>query len=58
MFSYSQVRQKVTEWMGVEVIMNMMYPNSCIAYTGPFKETCWDKFRYEISNGKVKVPAQ
>ena len=67
MLFYEQINKKVAEWSSVQPIVHDMCPNSCMAYTGPFTQldNCakcelshWDPFRFENSQGKVKVAAQ
>lgn len=65
--SYFQVRKLVAELSGVVAVEDDMCPNSCIAYTGPFKtlENCptcgeprYDPVKLTASNGHKKVPRQ
>ena len=67
MLSYAQVKRRVSEWSGVDAIVNDMCPDSCMAYTGPFAdlEKCplcshsrYDPIRLAMSNGRVKIPIQ
>ncbi|KAF8576146.1 hypothetical protein K439DRAFT_1664746 [Ramaria rubella] len=42
MLSLDQLKHKIAEWSGVEVVIHDMCPRTCIAYTGPYKnmESC------------------
>ncbi|KAF8584056.1 hypothetical protein K439DRAFT_1647026 [Ramaria rubella] len=64
MLFHSQIKSKVAQWSGVEPMVHDMYPNSCIAYTGPFSElegcprclsSRWDEFQLKASKGKKQA---
>ncbi|KAF8583438.1 hypothetical protein K439DRAFT_1647251 [Ramaria rubella] len=52
MLLHSQIKSKVAQWSGVEPMVHNMCPNSCMSYTGPFKDL------ESFSKGQTKVAAQ
>ena len=65
--TYYRTSQLVAELTGVESIVRDMCVNSCIAYTGPFRDldTCplcsesrYNRFRLDASGGKDKIARQ
>ncbi|THH07169.1 hypothetical protein EW146_g9401 [Bondarzewia mesenterica] len=60
--SYDQIKRHVSELSGVSLIVEHMCVNTCIAYTGPFKdlETCpqCSEPRYDPLKPHAKVPRQ
>jgi hypothetical protein len=63
--SYYKIKSLVAALTGIESVMHHMCINSCLAYTGTFRDldTCavcseprYDQFRLESSSGKEKIP--
>ena len=65
--SYYSIKRLVADLTGIESMVHDMCANSCLAYTGPFRdlEACpicseprFDQFRLQSSSGKERIPRQ
>lgn len=65
--SQDRLKRRITQLTGITSIVHDMCINSCIGYTGPFKDLThcpycntfrYDRTLYDTSNGEKKVPCQ
>lgn len=67
LLSFYSIEKLISTYTGIEVILNDMCPNTCLAFTGPYSdlEECpmcqasqWNKAKLQGMSDQLKVPAQ